>query len=172
MPARSLACSLLLLVPGAAFAEGDPLCQSLGELFGAEQTYGEYAYMDDAALEALRGALDMSTCTQYPRVSLRCSAETENTNEYSVAAGWTATLQEKADTLASRMEACGAFEGWRAQEVENLGSATYPLMQRRWLNHGRDLQITLTHGFVRLGKTKRSASYDRRYGIDFEAIKP
>ena len=45
-------------------------------------------------------------------------------------------------------------------------------MTKRWLNHGRDLQITLTHGFVRHAKTKRSAFYNRVYTIRFDAIEP
>lgn len=172
MPTRFFACSLLLLVPGAAFAEGDPLCESLGKLFGADQTYGQYAYLGDDQIEALKGAMGLSSCTQFPRVSLSCSAEDGTTNDYSVAKAWTGALQEKADALTARLEACPGFEGWRPQEAENSGSATYPLMTKRWLNHGRDLQITLTHGFVRHAKTKRSAFYNRVYTIRFDAIEP
>jgi hypothetical protein len=171
MPTRLLACSLFLLSPAAAIAQGDSLCESLSELFDADQPYKQYAFLDDDQLESLKVSLGLFTCNQYPRVSLSCRADIERTKDYSVAQSWTDALQEKSDALAARLEACPSFEDWRPQDTQNFGSATYPMMTRRWLHHGRDLQITLTHGFVRHGK-KGAASYESTSGIRFEAIEP
>ncbi|WP_084419658.1 hypothetical protein [Henriciella litoralis] len=171
MLTRLLACSLVLLLPATAVAEGDALCESLSELFDADEPYQQYAFLNDDQLQSLEVALGQSKCTQYPRVSVLCSAEVENTNDYSVAKSWTEALQAKSDALIARMEACQSFEGWRPQEVEQTGSATYPIITKQWVNHGRDLKITLNYGFARRGK-KGSASYQSRYGISFEEKTP